>query len=186
VIIEPTAIPDVLLIKPKIFGDVRGYFYESFQKKRYKEAGIDVDFVQDNLSKSAQGVLRGLHVQHPHSQSKLVSVVKGEVFDVAVDIRYGSKTFGKWVGEHLSETNKHQLYIPKGFAHGFLVLSDDAIFSYKCDDTYHPETELSVRWNDPDISISWPLSAEIKVSLSNKDAEAPLLKDITVDRLPRF
>lgn len=174
--------PDVLLIEPKVHGDHRGWFVESFQRERYREAGIEADFVQDNLSYSARGILRGLHIQNPHAQGKLVQVIAGDVFDVAVDARRGSPHFGRWAGAHLSADNKHQLWVPPGFLHGFLVLSDTALFSYKCTDLYHPEAELSVRWDDPDIGIRWPLDAAPR--LSDKDRDAPLLREVAPERLP--
>lgn len=165
----PLAIPDVLLIEPKIFGDERGFFYESFNQREFNEAtGLDVQFVQDNHSKSTKNVLRGLHYQlPPKAQGKLVRVIAGEVFDVAVDIRKGSPTFGKWVGEVLSAENKRQLWIPAGLAHGFLVLSESAEFLYKTTDYYSPERERCILWNDPDLNITWPLDGE--PVLSGKD-----------------
>lgn len=177
-----TELPGVLVIAPKVFGDARGYFYESFRSSAYAEAGIDVQFVQDNVSRSAKGTLRGLHLQHPNSQGKLVSVLLGEVFDVAVDVRVGSATFGKWTGRLLSDDNMHQLYVPPGFAHGFAVLSESAVFSYKCTTYYSPSDELSVRWNDPAIGIEWPVASPL---LSDKDGGAPLLADVDPARLPR-
>lgn len=167
----PLAIPDVVLIEPKVFGDDRGFFYESYNRQAFKEAtGLDVDFVQDNHSRSVGSVLRGLHYQlPPKAQGKLVRAVAGEVFDVAVDIRKESPTFGKWVGEVLSAENKKQLWIPPGFAHGFLVLSEIAEFLYKTTDYYAPEYERCIRWNDPAIAIDWPLSGE--PTLSGKDAK---------------
>ena len=154
--VSKTAIEGVLLIEPKVFGDKRGYFLESFSSKRYAEAGIAGPFVQDNLSFSSRGVLRGLHFQNPNSQGKLVSAPLGEVFDVAVDIRKGSPTFGKWVGVHLTAENGHQLWIPPGLAHGFVVLSETALFSYKCTDYYSPQNEHTLLWNDPDVGVLWP------------------------------
>lgn len=165
----PTAIPDVLLIEPKVFGDERGFFYESYNEKAFHEAtGLDVRFVQDNHSKSARNVLRGLHYQVLQPQGKLVRVVQGEVFDVAVDIRKGSKTYGKWVGEILSADNKKQLWIPPGLAHGFVVLSETAEFLYKTTDYYAPAHERCIAWNDPDLAIAWPIDG--MPSLSAKDA----------------
>lgn len=162
----PTAIPDVLVIEPKVFGDARGFFFESYNRQAFKEAtGLDVDFVQDNHSKSTKGVLRGLHYQlPPKAQGKLVRVVQGEVFDVAVDLRKSSPTFGRWVGDILSAENKKQLWIPPGFAHGFLTLSDSAEFLYKTTDYYSPEHERCIRWNDPALAIKWPLQGEPQVS----------------------
>jgi len=176
--VTPTELPDVLLIEPKVHGDQRGWFVESFHRERYRDAGIALDFVQDNMSYSARGTLRGLHIQNPHSQGKLVQVIAGEVFDVAVDARRDSPHFGRWTGAHLSADNKHQLWVPPGFLHGFLVLSNTALFSYKCTDLYHPQAELSVRWDDPDIVDSGA------PSLSEKDRNAPLLRDIPRARLP--
>jgi len=170
--ITTTAIPGVLLITPKVFGDSRGFFLESFHAARYAEAGIPSSFVQDNHSRSAKGVLRGLHFQKQYPQGKLVYVTIGTVFDVAVDIRKDSPTFGQWVGVTLSADEHQQFYIPPGFAHGFCVLSDTADFHYKCTDYYHPEDEGSLRWDDPDIGIQWPLTDPI---LSTKDANAGYL-----------
>lgn len=167
--VTPTAIADVLLVEPRVFGDDRGFFFESFNLRAFHEAtGLDVDFVQDNHSKSARNVLRGLHYQVAQPQGKLVRVVQGEVFDVAVDIRKGSKTYGSWVGEVLSAENKRQLWIPAGLAHGFLVLSETAEFLYKTTDYYAPAHERCIAWNDPDLAINWPIS-ESPV-LSAKDA----------------
>jgi dTDP-4-dehydrorhamnose 3,5-epimerase len=179
--VENLSIPDVKLVKPRIFPDARGFFMQTYHEKQYREAGIDVRFVQDNWSRSTKGVLRGLHYQLKHPQDKLVSVTRGEVFDVAVDIRQGSPTFGKWVGAVLSEENKHQLFVPKGFAHGFCVLSDEVDFVYKCGDFYTPGDEYGIRWNDPDIGIEWPLA---DVILADKDLQAPRLKDIPPENLP--
>lgn len=167
-----TAIPDVLIFEPKIFGDERGFFFESFNHKLFEEAvGYPVTFVQDNHSKSSKGVLRGLHYQlPPHAQGKLVRCVSGEVFDVAVDIRKTSPTFGQWVGVHLSGENKRQLWIPEGFAHGFVTLSETAEFLYKTTNYYAPQSEGSIRWDDPQVGIEWPIEGEI--SLSKKDQEA--------------
>ena len=170
--VTPTAIPEVLLIEPKVFGDDRGFFFESFNQKAFQEAsGLDLAFVQDNHSKSARNVLRGLHYQvAPKAQGKLVRVVHGAVFDVAVDLRKSSKTFGHWVGEILSGENKQQLWIPPGFAHGFLTLSDTAEFLYKTTDYYSPAQERAIRWDDPEIGIAWPLHGE--PLLAAKDAAA--------------
>ncbi|WP_034943057.1 dTDP-4-dehydrorhamnose 3,5-epimerase [Erwinia oleae] len=170
-----TDIPDVLIFEPNVFGDERGFFFESFSQKVFEEAvGRKIEFVQDNHSKSAKGVLRGLHYQlAPHAQGKLVRCVVGEVFDVAVDIRRFSPTFGAWVGVHLSAENKRQLWIPEGFAHGFLVLSDTAEFVYKTTNYYHPESDRGIFWNDPDIGIDWPKISE-KI-LSTKDSKQPTL-----------
>jgi dTDP-4-dehydrorhamnose 3,5-epimerase len=179
--VTPTRLAEVLLVEPAVHGDARGFFLETYSAARYRDAGITEAFVQDNLSFSARGVLRGLHLQHPHAQGKLVSVLQGAVFDVAVDVRVGSPDFGRWVGVHLSAENKRQLYVPPGFAHGFVVTSETALFSYKCTEYYHPETERSVRWDDPRIGIDWPI---VDVSLSKKDREAPLLADLPLDALP--
>ncbi|MDK2917579.1 MAG: dTDP-4-dehydrorhamnose 3,5-epimerase [Candidatus Petromonas sp.] len=164
-----TPIEDLYIIEPTVFGDHRGYFMETYNAKEFKEAGLDMKFVQDNQSKSKKGVLRGLHFQYKYPQGKLVRVIKGEVFDVAVDLRKNSKTYGKWHGVILSEENKRQFYVPEGFAHGFLVLSDEAEFTYKCTDFYHPEDEGGILWNDPDIGIKWPLEDIEEVILSEKD-----------------
>jgi dTDP-4-dehydrorhamnose 3,5-epimerase len=169
-----TKIAGVLIIEPKVFGDSRGFFLETFHADRYAEYGIESNFVQDNYSRSSKGVLRGLHCQKNYPQGKLVSVTSGIVFDVAVDIRQDSSTFGQWVGITLSADDHKQFYIPPGLAHGFCVLSDTADFQYKCTDYYHPEDEASIRWNDPDIGIEWNISEPI---LSEKDAKAPFLKD---------
>jgi dTDP-4-dehydrorhamnose 3,5-epimerase len=177
--IIPTTIPDVLMIEPRVFGDERGFFYESYNEKIFAEkTGFKIQFVQDNHSRSAQNVLRGLHYQIKQSQGKLVRVVLGEVFDVAVDIRKSSPTFGQWVGCVLSETNKRQFWVPPGFAHGFLVLSETADFLYKTTDYYAPEYERSILWNDPDIGIDWPL-ADTPI-LSTKDEAAQPLKTAEV------
>lgn len=178
-----TKLAGVLTIEPVAFGDARGFFMESFNSKRYAEAGIAEQFVQDNVSFSQRGVLRGLHLQHPNAQGKLVQALRGELFDVAVDVRAGSPTFGEWVGEYLSHENKRQLYIPPGFAHGFLVTSDEALFAYKCTDYYHPESELSIRWDDPKVGIQWPT---YDASLSTKDANALLLDEVPLELLPSY
>ncbi|MCE9936793.1 dTDP-4-dehydrorhamnose 3,5-epimerase [Aeromonas salmonicida] len=171
-----TAIPDVFIFEPKVFGDERGFFFESFNHKLFEEAvGYPVTFVQDNHSKSSKGVLRGLHYQlPPHAQGKLVRCVVGEVFDVAVDIRKSSPTFGKWVGVHLSEENKRQLWIPEGFAHGFMTLSETAEFLYKTTNYYHPQSDRSILWNDKNLSINWPSNETI---LSKKDEVAVMFYD---------
>jgi dTDP-4-dehydrorhamnose 3,5-epimerase len=175
--VTTTAIEGVLIIEPKVFGDERGFFFESFNQRAFNEAvGHTVDFVQDNHSRSAKGVLRGLHFQRPpHAQGKLVRVTQGSVFDVAADTRPDSPTFGRWVGVELSGANHRQMWIPAGLAHGFLVTSDSADFLYKTTDYYRPESEGSVRWDDPDLAIAWPLDG-ITPSLSAKDAAAPLLR----------
>ncbi|MEG1887552.1 MAG: dTDP-4-dehydrorhamnose 3,5-epimerase [Oscillospiraceae bacterium] len=172
-----TDVDGVIVIEPKIFGDSRGYFMETYSETDFKEGGIKADFVQDNQSKSRKGVLRGLHFQVEHSQAKLVRVVSGEVFDVAVDLRKGSETYGKWTGVILSSENKKQFFIPKNFAHGFLVLSDEAEFCYKCDDYYHPESEGGLMWNDPDVGIEWP-EIDSPLLLSDKDKLHPGLKQL--------
>ena len=175
----PTAIPEVIILEPKVFGDDRGFFYESFNAKTFEQAtGLKREFVQDNHSKSAKNVLRGLHYQIQQPQGKLVRVVQGEVFDVAVDLRKSSKTFGQWVGVYLSAENKKQLWIPEGFAHGFVVLSESAEFLYKTTDYYAPEYERSLLWNDPALGIKWPLEGEPK--LAAKDVAALALVEAEV------
>jgi dTDP-4-dehydrorhamnose 3,5-epimerase len=175
--VTETAIAGVLVIEPDVFGDERGFFFESWNRRRYGEAGVEVDFVQDNLSFSRRGVLRGLHFQNPYPQGKLVQVLQGEVFDVAVDIRRGSPTFGQWHGETLSAANKRQFYVPPGLAHGFLVVSETALFSYKCTDFYARGAEGAIIWNDPDIGIEWPELGD-PPQLSAKDAMAPQLREL--------
>ncbi len=170
-----TEIDGVYIIEPKKFGDNRGYFMETYNEKDFEKVGIRVNFVQDNQSSSTKGVLRGLHFQKTHPQAKLVRVLSGEVFDVAVDLRKSSKTYGKYVGVILSAENNRQFFIPRGFAHGFLVLSETAQFAYKCDDFYHPEDEGGIRWDDPDIAIAWPDAGPLK--LSEKDKRHPTLKE---------
>ena len=171
-----TSIQDLIIIQPDVFSDERGYFYESFQKKQFQEIGIKADFVQDNESKSSRGVLRGLHFQNPpFAQGKLIRVVKGKVLDVAVDIRKQSPTYGKWESVELSSDNKLMIWVPEGFAHGFLVLEDNTIFQYKCTNYYNKASEGSVLWNDPDLQIDWNFDNPI---LSEKDANAPLFKDL--------
>ena len=177
------ALKDILILEPRIIEDPRGFFVETYQKIRYKDAGIRPDFVQDNLSFSHKHALRGLHFQYPHSQAKLVQVLQGEVYDVALDIRMGSPTFAKWCASRLSADNKRQMFIPTGFAHGFCVLSDTALFHYKCSDYYAPECERGLLWSDPDLAIDWPVKEPI---LSEKDAVYPRLRDIPVDRLPGY
>lgn len=173
-----THIPDVKIIEPAVFGDERGFFMETWQQAKFEElvSGKVTHFVQDNHSKSKKGILRGLHYQTENTQGKLVRVVSGEVFDVAVDVRKDSPTFGQWVGVWLSAENKRQLWVPEGFAHGFYVTSEEAEFVYKCTDYYNPTAEHSIIWNDPEIGIEWPLKDEVEVLLSEKDAKAPLLK----------
>lgn len=178
----PLAIPEVIRVEPDVHRDERGFFLESYQREKYAAGGIDVAFVQDNHSKSARGTLRGLHAQLEHAQGKLVRVVEGEVFDVAVDIRRGSPTFGRWVGERLSADNFAQLWVPPGFAHGFCVTSETAEFEYKCTDFYHPECEIVVAWNDPEIGIDWPIAEPL---LSQRDGAAQPLA-AHGDVLPRF
>lgn len=176
-----TEIEEVFIIEPTVFGDNRGYFMETYNYKEFKEAGLDMVFVQDNQSRSKKGVLRGLHFQYKYQQGKLVRVTKGKVFDVAVDLRLDSQTYRKWVGVILSQENKKQFYIPEGFAHGFLVLSDEAEFVYKCTDFYHPEDEGGILWNDPDIGIEWPLDEIEEVTFSEKDRSWKLLKDTNME-----
>lgn len=171
-----TEIDGMFIVEPTVFGDDRGYFLETYHYEEFKKAGIDTVFVQDNQSKSKRGVLRGLHFQTKRPQGKLVRVIKGEVFDVGVDLRKNSPTFGKWVGAVLSDENKRQLYIPARFAHGFLVLSDEAEFVYKCTDFYDPQNEGGIIYNDPDININWPISGDMEVLLSQKDRALPSLK----------
>jgi dTDP-4-dehydrorhamnose 3,5-epimerase len=172
-----TELPGVIRIEPSVHGDDRGYFMETWQAKRFAEHGIKAEFVQDNFSQSTRGTLRGLHYQIEQVQGKLVRVVQGEVFDVAVDLRKSSPTYGQWEGVILSADNKHQLWVPPGFGHGFLVLSETAKFEYKCTDYYAPEFELSIRWDDPDIGIEWPLADGEQPVLSSKDAVATIFKD---------
>jgi dTDP-4-dehydrorhamnose 3,5-epimerase len=170
-----TEIPEAVIIEPKLFGDQRGFFLETYQFPRYAEQGVTCPFVQDNLSRSVRGVLRGLHLQNPCPQGKLVTVLRGKVLDVAVDVRVGSPNFGRHVAVELSDENRRQLWVPRGFAHGFVVLSETADFFYKCDDLYSPKDEVSIRWNDPAIGIDWGVETP---SLSAKDADAPLLAEI--------
>ncbi len=174
--VRPTSLPEVLVVEPRVFGDARGFFYESFNRRQLEAAlGRTLDFVQDNHSLSARGVLRGLHYQLPRPQGKLVRVVRGEVFDVAVDLRRGSPTFGRWVGETLSAENKRQLWIPEGFGHGFLVLSGEAEFLYKTTDYWYPDHERCIRWDDPDLGIAWPTEGAPVVSA--KDALGKRFRD---------
>ena len=177
--VTPTALPGVLILEPKVFGDSRGFFLESFNQKAFDDAvGAKTTFVQDNHSRSAKGVLRGLHLQaFPHAQGKLVRVTQGRVFDVAADVRRASATFGRWVGVELDAAEHRQLWIPAGFAHGFLVLSEGADFLYKTTDYYSPAAEISIRWDDPDLAIAWPGTADSFV-LSPKDAAAPFIRDL--------
>ena len=177
----PTALPGVVEFRPRVFGDERGFFLESFNGRRYAEAGVPDAFVQDNLSRSARGVLRGLHYQHPEAQGKLVQVLEGTVFDVAVDIRHGSPTFGRWVGVELRAPVVNQLWIPPGFAHGFCVTSDSALFLYKCTAYYDPGGDFSLRWDDPQLGIDWPVAEPV---LSAKDGAAPTLAEMPPEHLP--
>lgn len=170
-----TKLQGVVIIEPKVFGDNRGFFMETWNKEKYEQAGLPYNFVQDNLSFSTKGVLRGLHFQNPNPQGKLVYVLQGKVFDVAVDIRVGSPTFGQWEGVTLSSENKKQFYVPEGFAHGFCVLSDTALFAYKCTDKYNHQAESGIMWNDPDIAIDWPIEEPI---LSEKDKKNKCLKEL--------
>ena len=171
-------IEGLCVIEPTVFGDERGYFMETYNQNDMAEAGLNMVFVQDNQSMSTKGVLRGLHFQEQYPQGKLVRAINGEVFDVAVDLREGSKTYGKWHGELLSEENKKQFYIPEGFAHGFYVLSDIAEFCYKCTDFYHPGDEGGIKWDDPEIGIEWPIDDSVPVVLSEKDKNWPTLKEL--------
>lgn len=173
--------PEILIFEPRVFRDGRGYFLETWNQARHAALGLEEEFVQDNLSSSSHGVLRGLHYQHPSGQGKLVMVLQGEVYDVAVDIRRGSPTFGRWMGITLSADDHRQLYIPPGFAHGFVVTSDRALFSYKCTDFYQPQHEGAVAWDDPEIAIAWPVAAP---TLAPKDRDAPRLGAIPPERLP--
>lgn len=181
--VQQTELPGVLLVETRIFRDARGSFRETWNAARYEEAGVGATFVQDNVSVSQKGVLRGLHYQHPHAQGKLVSVLRGRVFDVAVDIRRGSARFGRWTGVELSDGNARQLWIPEGFAHGFLTLSDDVVFAYRCTEFYYPDAEGVLLWNDPEIGIEWPTANPI---LAAKDAAAPPLRAVPEERLPAY
>jgi dTDP-4-dehydrorhamnose 3,5-epimerase len=174
---EPTRLPEVLLVKPRVFGDARGFFFETWQEQKFAAAGIAMRFVQDNHSHSTRYTLRGLHFQIPQPQGKLVRVARGEVFDVAVDIRRSSPRFGQWVGVVLSDTNHHMLWVPPGFAHGYLALSEEIDFLYKCTDYYAPEYERAIRWDDPQLGVQWPLPLGVSPTLSGKDAIAPLFKE---------
>jgi dTDP-4-dehydrorhamnose 3,5-epimerase len=173
--LEPTRIPEVVLLRPKVFGDERGFFMETWQSRKFADAGLGVQFVQDNLSRSVRRTLRGLHYQIAQPQGKLVHVIAGTVFDVAVDLRKGSPTFGQWIAETLSDRNHHQLWVPPGFAHGYLVLSESADVSYKCTDYYAPQHERCIRWNDPQLGIDWPLEPGAVPLLSAKDAAGATL-----------
>ncbi|WP_144984548.1 dTDP-4-dehydrorhamnose 3,5-epimerase [Halomonas sp. C22] len=178
---EKLAIPEVVLLTPQVFGDERGFFMETFRQSEFETHCGPYQFVQDNHSKSKQGILRGLHYQHQQPQGKLVRVTQGEVFDVAVDMRASSATFGQWVGVHLSADNKQMLWVPPGFAHGFYVTSDEAEFQYKCTDYYAPGDEVSIRWDDPSLAITWPLSEHQRPTLSNKDAQG-----LSLHEAPQF
>lgn len=177
--LEATALPEVKLVKPRVFGDNRGFFFELY-RQQYTELGLD-SMVQANISRSTRGVLRGLHYQMVQPQTKLISVIRGEIFDVAVDVRQGSPNFGKWVGYLLNDTNHHQLYVPKGFAHGFCVLSEEADIIYQCSDYWHQPSEVGIRWDDPDLAIDWPMR---DVVLSPKDAKNVRLAELPPDKLP--
>ena len=181
--IVQTSLPGAVVIEPQVFGDARGFFYESYNADKYAAAGIERTFVQSNVSRSAKGVLRGLHYQWPQPQGKLVSVLEGEVYDVAVDIRRGSPTFGKWAAVMLTAENHRHFWIPEGFAHGFCVLSEHAIFTYQCTALYDAPADAGIRWDDPAIGIDWPIS---EPQLSDKDRKAPLLADVSAERLPVF
>ena len=178
-----TDLPDCLVFEPKVFGDERGFLYESFNRDQLAAIGLHPEFVQGNVSSSSRGVLRGLHYQWPRPQAKLVSVLEGEVWDVAVDIRRDSPDFGRWAATVLTAENKRHFWIPEGFAHGFVVLSERALFTYLCTATYDQAADAGIRWDDPDLAIDWPVSAPM---LSDKDARAPLLADVAVERLPRI
>jgi dTDP-4-dehydrorhamnose 3,5-epimerase len=181
--VTETDIPGCLLLEPQAFGDSRGTFFESWNKQRWAEQGLDVDFVQSNVSSSTRGVLRGLHYQWPQPQGKLVGVLEGEVYDVAVDIRRGSPTFGRSVSALLSAANRRQLWIPEGFAHGFVVVSERAVFHYLCTAVYSREADAGIRWNDGRLAIDWPVSEPL---LSDKDGRLPFLDEVAQDRLPEF
>ena len=181
--IVQTALPGCVVIEPAVHGDSRGYFYESFHAQKFAEAGLDLRFVQTNVSRSARGVLRGLHYQWPNPQGKLVSVVEGEVYDVAVDIRHGSPTFGRWAAAILSAENKRHFWVPEGFAHGFVVLSDDATFVYQCTALYDRDADSGIRWNDGEIAVDWPVAQPL---LSDKDQRAPFLAEIAREKLPAY
>jgi dTDP-4-dehydrorhamnose 3,5-epimerase len=181
--ILPSSLPEILIIEPSMFQDERGFFMEIYQQRRYTEAGIQRVFVQDNLSRSVHGTLRGLHYQVKHAQAKLIQVIRGAIFDVAVDIRRGSPYFGQWEGVDLSDENRRQLFLPEGFAHGFCVLSESAYVLYKCTDFYAAEDEGGILWSDPTLAIAWPLSEPL---LSEKDSQLPCLADIPPERLPVY
>ena len=176
----PCEIPGLLIVEPQVFGDARGFFMETWNRQRYRDAGLEGDFVQDNVSLSRRGILRGLHFQNPGGQGKLVYALQGEVFDVAVDIRKGSPTFGRWHGLTLSAENKRQFFVPAGFAHGFAVVSETAMFAYKCTELYAPQNEVTLAWDDPELGIKWPLASP---QLSEKDARGLRLREIPQERL---
>ena len=178
----PTSIEGVTIVDVKAYGDARGYFMETYKRPDFEAGGIACEFVQDNQSSSTQGVLRGLHFQIEHPQSKLVRVIEGEVFDVAVDLRPGSPTFGKWEGVVLSAENHRQFFIPRGFAHGFYVMSETAVFAYKCDEVYHPNDEGGLIWNDPDLAVEWPLVPDVPVNLSARDSANPTFAAYRAER----
>ena len=179
--VTATALPEVVLIEPRIFRDQRGDFFELWRAGRVPDPGVPAAFVQDNVSRSERSVLRGLHLQHPLAQGKLVTVLSGSVFDVAVDVRVGSPRFGQWAGVELSDRGNRQLYVPPGFAHGMLILSAEALISYKCTEPYAPEFEITIRWDDPDLAIAWPISSPV---LSARDSDGVRLRDIPLVRLP--
>jgi dTDP-4-dehydrorhamnose 3,5-epimerase len=181
--VRTSDIPGLVVIEPKVFGDARGFFLETYASERYRDAGVTATFVQDNLSKSRRGVLRGLHLQNPNGQGKLVSVVLGSVWDVALDVRPDSPSFGRWIAEELTAENHKQMYVPPGCAHGFVVTSDEAIFAYKCTELYQPACEMGVLYNDPDLAIPWPGE---NFTLSAKDQVLPRLRDIPKEKLPRL
>ena len=176
----PTRLPEVVLIKPKVFGDERGFFLESWQQKKFADDGIHADFVQDNHSHSSQWILRGMHYQIQNTQGKLVRVSRGAVYDVAIDVRRSSPRFGEWVGVELSDTNHHMMWIPPGFAHGFLTLTEKVDFMYKCTELYSPQYERCIRWDDPDVGIQWPLPVGVSPQLAARDAQAPGIRNAEV------
>ncbi|ODU66940.1 MAG: dTDP-4-dehydrorhamnose 3,5-epimerase [Rhodanobacter sp. SCN 65-17] len=178
-----TRLPGAVVIEPQVFGDARGFFYESYNEAKYREEGIEPRFVQSNVSRSERGVLRGLHYQWPNPQAKLVSVLEGEVYDVVVDVRAGSPTFGQWAGVMLTAENHRHFWIPEGFAHGFCVVSEHATFAYQCTALYDAKADAGIRWNDPALGIDWPISEPL---LSDKDSKTPLLADVPADRLPDY
>ncbi len=178
-----TSLPGVLIIEPHVFEDMRGFFMETYHQKRYSQTGLDCSFVQDNLSHSIRGILRGLHYQLKHPQAKLVQVIKGTIFDVSVDIRRGSPSFGQWTGAHLSDENRRQIFVPEGFAHGFCVLSETADVIYKCTDFYAPDDEGGILCSDPNIAIDWPMADPL---LSDKDSQYPCLSDVPPEHLPVY